>query len=679
MTRTEDTEDLVMDPDHPSNHRQERLRSFGRVAGGVRRYTGSFKKRVRKSVNSFIDGGEIDEEVDPWALTEMEQTSEPWSELTTCGKIQRVVVDWIGRPLGVIILLYFFICSLDLMSSAFRLLGGKEAGEVFADSTLLNNPICGLMIGILATVLVQSSSTSTSIVVSIVSAGILQVKPAIFIVMGANIGTSVTNTIVSMAQSGNRNEFRRAFGGATIHDMFNWLCVFCLLPVEVATHYLYHFTSLIVNSFNMTTNKGTKVELLKVLTKPFSKKIIDIDSKVVAKIALGDIDPSEAKLLKVWCKKEEVAVFVNTTMTPPTTMAGEVTRAGFPQDPDMVTEYIEVGVEKCKYLFADTGISERGVGAILLILTLILLCTCLILMVKLLNSILKGRMAGIIKRVINADFPRPWHWVSGYLAIIVGAGVTFIVQSSSVFTSALTPLVGLGVITLERVYPLTLGSNIGTTATSLLAAMASSGDKLKNSIQIALCHLFFNISGILIWYPVPFMRRIPVNLAKSLGNTTAKYRWFAIFYLFIMFFFIPLLIFGLSMISMWLLLIVGVPFILLSTFVVVVNILQAKKPHLLPKKLRNWDFLPLFMHSLAPLDSVITKVMHAFGRCCPCIKKDNTGEEDGKDLPLHNGNTAQNLAVHYDAVNKRTSTLPLNSATLNSAEPDSEAPRTHSV
>ena len=92
-------------------------------------------------------------------------------ELTTMEKVKRVVVDWFLKPVLIILLLYLFICSLDLMSSAFRLLGGKQAGEVFKDSVLLQNPICGLMIGILATVLVQSSSTSTSIVVSVVGAG----------------------------------------------------------------------------------------------------------------------------------------------------------------------------------------------------------------------------------------------------------------------------------------------------------------------------------------------------------------------------------------------------------------------------------------------------------------------------------------------------------------------------
>ena len=64
---------------------------------------------------------------------------------------------------------------------------------------------------------------------------VITVQPAIPMIMGANIGTSVTNTFVSMAQSGNQREFRRAFAGATIHDMFNWLTVLILLPLEWAT------------------------------------------------------------------------------------------------------------------------------------------------------------------------------------------------------------------------------------------------------------------------------------------------------------------------------------------------------------------------------------------------------------------------------------------------------------
>jgi sodium-dependent phosphate cotransporter len=73
------------------------------------------------------------------------------------------------KLMAILALLYFFICSLDLLSSAFRLVGGRAAGEIMADSELMKNPVVGLMIGVLVTVLVQSSSTSTSIVVTMVA------------------------------------------------------------------------------------------------------------------------------------------------------------------------------------------------------------------------------------------------------------------------------------------------------------------------------------------------------------------------------------------------------------------------------------------------------------------------------------------------------------------------------
>lgn len=284
------------------------------------------------------------------------------------------------------------------------------------------------------------------------------------------------------------------------------------------------------------------------------------------------------------------------------------------------------------YLLANTGLPEGAVGAILLVVSLFMLCVCLIFMVKLLHSLMKGRMAGVIRRTINADFPGCFRHLTGYFAIGVGAVITFMVQSSSVFTSTVTPLVGMGVITLERVYPLTLGANIGTTATGMLAALASSGDSFDKGIQIALCHFFFNISGILLWYPIPHLRKVPLYLAKTLGNTTAKYRWFAILYILIMFFFLPGLVFGLSLISIWCLAAVGLPLVAVCVFVVIVNILQTKKPRLLPNKLQNWDFLPKWMHSLAPLDRMITK----FGPkhcCCMKTKQDADGAVEVVDTP----------------------------------------------
>lgn len=61
---------------------------------------------------------------------------------------------------------------------------------------------------------------------------VIEVRPAIPIIMGANIGTTVTNTLVSLAHSMDPKEFRRAFSGATVHDVFNWLTVLILLPLE---------------------------------------------------------------------------------------------------------------------------------------------------------------------------------------------------------------------------------------------------------------------------------------------------------------------------------------------------------------------------------------------------------------------------------------------------------------
>lgn len=153
-------------------------------------------------------------------------------------------------------------------------------------------------------------------------------------------------------------------------------------------------------------------------------------------------------------------------------------------------------------------------------------------------------MANVIKKLINADIPYV-PWITGYIAIFVGAGMTFVVQSSSVFTSTLTPLVGVGIISIQRVYPLFLGSNIGTTTTALLSALTATGERLIFTLQISLCHMFFNIIGILLFYPIPWFR-FPIGMAKFLGNETAKYRWFAVLYLVGMFFFLPTFVLGLS-------------------------------------------------------------------------------------------------------------------------------------
>ena len=120
-----------------------------------------------------------------------------------------------------------------------------------------------------------------------------------------------------------------------------------------------------------------------------------------------------------------------------------------------------------EFLFNYVMLNDTLVGLLLLVLSFAVLCGCLICIVKLLNSVLKGLAAKVIKRTLNSDLPGCCSYFTGYLAVLVGAGMTFLVQSTSVFTSAMTPLVGIGVIELKRMYPLTLGSNIGTTTTGL--------------------------------------------------------------------------------------------------------------------------------------------------------------------------------------------------------------------
>merc|ERR1712012_1037001 len=250
--------------------------------------------------------------------------------------------------------------------------------------------------------------------------------------------------------------------------------------------------------------------------------------------------------------------------------------------------------EPCKYLFAFIGpegynIGETYIGVILLGISLVMLCGCLIGMVKVLNSLLGSKVKNVIENVINADIPvRGLGWLTGYLAMVLGAILTILVQSSSVFTSTLTPLAGAGLISLERAYPLTLGSNLGTTTASILASFAAGGDNMKSALQIALVHLLFNLTGILLFYPVPAMRW-PISVARVLGNVTTQYRWFAVLYLAGLFFIFPLTLFGLSMTAPVLLYILVTLIILSIIFAVVVNNLQNNNPGYLPHTLQTWD------------------------------------------------------------------------------------------
>jgi len=193
-------------------------------------------------------------------------------------------------------------------------------------------------------------------------------------------------------------------------------------------------------------------------------------------------------------------------------------------------------VESCPLFFNQgaTQGDEIVSGAVSLGISLVLLCVCLYCFVKLLQSMVQGTSEVMLKKATSFN---------GYVAMLVGMGITILVQSSSVTTSVLTPLVGVGVLPLDKMYPLTLGANVGTTFTSFLASMVSSD---ADAVQIALCHLFFNLIGILIWYPVPIMRRVPLRLARGLGAFTRRYRACPLVYIVIAFVAMPGILLGIS-------------------------------------------------------------------------------------------------------------------------------------
>merc|ERR1719432_175333 len=115
-----------------------------------------------------------------------------------------------------------------------------------------------------------------------------------------------------------------------------------------------------------------------------------------------------------------------------------------------------------------------------------------------------------MKALLNLEF-KSVPYVGDYVLLLFGVVVTILFQSSSITTSTLTPLVGIGLIKLDKMFPFTVGANIGTTITGILSALASSN--IGIGMRVALAHLLFNIFGTLIWFPVPMIRNVPLAMA----------------------------------------------------------------------------------------------------------------------------------------------------------------------
>ena len=127
------------------------------------------------------------------------------------------LMDLTFRFISVVLLLYFFLVGVKLLGGSFKMMGSGFATSLL---DVTHNPILALFSGMLATVLIQSSSVTTSIIVGLVASGTLPLGGAIPMVMGANLGTSVTNSLVSLGYLKNKQHFKKAFAAATIHDFF---------------------------------------------------------------------------------------------------------------------------------------------------------------------------------------------------------------------------------------------------------------------------------------------------------------------------------------------------------------------------------------------------------------------------------------------------------------------------
>ncbi|MFH1502727.1 MAG: Na/Pi symporter [Candidatus Eisenbacteria bacterium] len=342
--------------------------------------------------------------------------------------------------------LYVFLLSVNLLGSGFKMFGAGFAEQLIATTS---NPFVGLFIGILATSIVQSSSMTTSMTVGFVASGVLTLEGAVPIIMGANIGTTVTCAIVSMGHIGRKEEFRRAFAAASVHDFFNVMAVLILFPLELATGFL-------------SKSAGALSRLL------VGGEAISFASPV--KQAVGPL------------------------------------------------------VESIGHL-AESVAGERA-AILVVIVALVLLFGSLYVLVKRTKALALGRAEVIIDRFMGR---------SGLAGMAVGAGITAVIQSSSVTTSLLVPLAGAGIVKLEKVFPVTLGANIGTTITALLASLA--GD--SRGLTIALVHLLFNIAGIIVIYPYKPIRKIPLTLARKLADAAVRSRRNAIFFVIGLFYALP--------------------------------------------------------------------------------------------------------------------------------------------
>ena len=351
-------------------------------------------------------------------------------------------LGWLRTTLLFLIAIFLFLLAIDLVGESVTMLGQDTVRSILLATS---NPFIGLFIGLLATALVQSSSTVTAMTVAVVASGYLTLGNAIPVVMGANVGTTLTSTLVSLGFITNRNQFRKAISAGTIHDFFNIITVLIVFPLEYYYGTMSYFSQELTGLVN--------------------------DSEVASNI--------------------------------------------------MHNSY-GIGIDK----ISTWLVSVLPQNFITVFLSLILLFVS----IKFLSNIIYKRLIGSskenLKKYIFANPFKSFGW-----GIVITGGV----QSSSITTSLVVPLVASGKVMLHNVFPFIMGANIGTTITALLAAF----NKSEAALSLAFVHLLFNLVGVLVFLPFPAIRRFPIFLAGKFGELTLDSRLVGFSYILFTFFLMP--------------------------------------------------------------------------------------------------------------------------------------------
>ncbi len=347
------------------------------------------------------------------------------------------------------LILFFF--AIDLMILSLEYFGGDTIQIVIH---AISNPFTGLFAGLLITAMIQSSSTTTSMVVAFVASGSLTLQHAVPIIMGANIGTAITSSVISLGFINKKKELKRAVSAGSYHCFFNLLTVVILFPLEYSYGFLSSLSGYISDYMFTPTHA-------KELTGPLH--------------FISPFDP----LIK------------------------------------LVFDFI-------------------ANGYILMLFSFTLLVVSILVFRKLISGLLMTKSPELFSRFVFRHSIKSFWW---------GLLTTAAIRSSTITTSVIVPIVAKKIASLRQVAPFIMGANIGTTITAFIAASLKEN---TDAVSIAIAHFLFNGIGVLIFFPVPALRKIPVELARSMGQLTLKYRFAGFAFILITFFFLPFMLLYLS-------------------------------------------------------------------------------------------------------------------------------------